>query len=395
LPEHETEHEPKPEHEPAPTRASDRAPQPEVQDDDAPPESTKVDFPCGQCGAKLTWNPDTDALGCEHCGAHQPVPRADGEIVERALSDAGAAARGLGVEHRAVRCATCGATVELADVRTAQSCAFCGSTSVLEQGANRNLIRPESILPLDVGRAAVEANFRRWIGGLWFRPNALKHVKRFDALGVYVPYWTFDADVRSDWSADAGYYYYVTVMVPVTRNGRTTMESRQVRKIRWVPAWGKRRDKYDDLLVHASRGVSEELAKRLGEYDTSKLVPYRPEYLAGFLAEEYQLDLEGAWAVGREAIVAQQLQRCAGDVPGDTHRALRVHNEIDDVRWKHVLLPMWSLSYRFAGKTYPVLVHGVSGKVHGEAPLSWAKILLAIGAALAAVGLAVALANLR
>jgi predicted RNA-binding Zn-ribbon protein involved in translation (DUF1610 family) len=350
--------------------------------------STKVDFPCPECGAKLTWNPDSDALSCEHCGAQQPVPRADGAIVERALSEAGAAARGLGVEQRAVRCASCGATVELADVRTAQNCAFCGSTSVLEQSANRNLIRPESILPLDVGRAAVEASFKRWIGGLWFRPNALKQVKRFDALGVYVPYWTFDADVRSEWSADAGYYYYVTVMVPVTRNGRTTLQPRQVRKIRWVPAWGKRRDKYDDLLVHASRGVSEELARRLGGYDTSKLVPYRPEYLAGFLAEEYQLDLEGAWSVARDDIVAKQRQRCAGDVPGDTHRALNVHNEIDDVRWKHVLLPMWSLSYRFHGKHYPVLVHGVTGKVHGKAPLSWVKIALAVGAAFAVAAVA-------
>ncbi len=362
----------------------------EAQSD--PPQPTQVDFPCGECGAKLTWDPDTDALSCGHCGAKRAVPRADGQIVERALEDAGAAARGLGGEQRALRCSNCAATVELADARTATLCPFCGSASVLPQAANRNLIRPESILPLDVGRASVEQNFRRWLAGLWFRPNALKAVRSFEAVGVYVPYWTFDARVHSQWSADAGYYYYVTVMVPVTRNGRTTLQPRQVRKIRWVPAWGERDDRYDDLLIHASRGVSPELARALGPYDTKQLVPYRPEYLAGFVAEEYQLDLEGAWNAAREEIAALQRQRCSGDVPGDTQRNLRVHNEIEDVRWKHVLLPMWSLSYRFNGKSWPVLVHGVTGKVHGRAPLSWAKILLAVLAALALVALVVAIA---
>lgn len=366
--------------------AADSAPAEEA------PQPTEVDFPCRQCGANLTWNPDTDALGCAHCGASQPVPRADGQIVERALSEAGAAARGLGIEQRALRCATCGATVELQDVRTSQACAFCGSSNVLAQAANRNLIRPESILPLDVGRAAVEKAFRSWLRGLWFRPRALQQIARFEAVGLYVPYWTFDAQVRSQWSADAGYYYYVTVMVSVTRNGRTSLQPRQVRKIRWVPKWGQRDDRYDDLLVHASRGVSEQLATALGGYDTTKLVPYRPEYVAGFLAEEYSVDLDSAWSTGRERIVALQRQRCSGDVPGDTQRHLRVHNEIDDVRWKHVLLPMWSLNYTFGGKTWPVLVHGVSGKVHGKAPLSWVKVLLLIGAIALSVALVIAIA---
>lgn len=323
------------------------------------------------------------------------MPRADGEIVERPLSAAGAARVGLGALERAVRCGTCGATVEFAGVNTAQCCAFCGSSNVLAQEANRRLIRPESIVPLDVGRAAVEQHFQRWIRGLWFRPSALAQIRRFDALGVYVPYWTFDARVHSDWSADAGYYYYVTVMVPVTRNGRTTMQARRVRKIRWVPAWGRRDDAFDDLLVHASRGVSAELARKLGGFDTGRLVPYRPEYLAGCVAEEYELDLEGAWDQARAQIVETQRRRCASDVPGDTHRDLRVHNDIDDVRWKHVLLPMWSLHYSFGGKTYPVLVHGLTGAVHGKAPISWVKVLLLVAAILSGLAAAVAIAAAR
>jgi DNA-directed RNA polymerase subunit RPC12/RpoP len=357
-----------------------------TQPADAAKETHGTDFRCQNCGALLVWDPDQDALGCDHCGAKVPVPRAEVAIVERPLSEAGTAARGLGLETRALRCNTCGATVALDRSATADVCVFCGSSNVLPQEANRNALRPESLIPLDVGRALVEKNFRAWMSGLWFRPDALRKVERFDAVGVYVPYWTFDARVHSDWSADAGHYYYVTEMVPTMVNGRLTMRSQQVRKIRWVPAWGQRDDVYDDLLVHASRGLSEKLLAELGGFDTKALVPYRPEYLAGWRAEEYQVDLDSAWGLARERIVATQEQRCGGDVPGDTYRNLRVRNQLDDVRWKHVLLPMWSLTYRFQGKTYAVLIHGQNGRVHGDAPLSWVKILLLIFGVLALVG---------
>jgi DNA-directed RNA polymerase subunit RPC12/RpoP len=357
-----------------------------------PALAARVDFPCGNCGASLTWNPDTDALTCEHCGHRVAVPRADAAIVERPLAAAGESARGLGAHELAVRCGNCGAVVELAPAATTAACAFCGSSQVTAQASNRNALRPESLIPLDVGRAAVEQGFRRWIGGLWFRPAALKAVRAFDAIGVYVPGWTFDARVHSDWSADAGHYYWTTELVPVMRGGKLRMEMRRVRKIRWVPAWGARDDTYDDVLVHASKGVPDGLLRELGAFDLRALVPYRPEYLAGWRAEEYQVDLEQAWERARSSIVASQERRCAGDVPGDTHRNLRVRNEISDVRWKHVLLPVWTLTYRYGGKPYTVLVHGQTGLVRGRAPLSWIKIAAAASAVIAAALIVLAIA---
>ncbi len=348
----------------------------------------RPEFRCPNCGAPTTWDPASDSLSCDHCGERTLVPRSEGEVRERSLEEAGSAARGLGLEQRAVRCNECGATVALDETATAAHCVFCGSSNVLPQGANRNVLRPESVIPLDVSHDGVQEGFRRWVRGLWFRPNALKRLDDFDALGVYVPYWTFDAEVYSEWSADAGHYYYVTRMVPVRVNGRVQMQRKRVRKVRWVPAWGEREDTYDDLLINASRGVPDDLVAKLGGFDTRALVPYRPEYLAGWRAEEYQLDLEQAWEQARERIHERQRARCAGDVPGDTYRRLAVETEIDEVRWKHVLLPVWSLRYEYAGKGYAVLVHGQNGHVVGKAPLSWPKIIGAVLLAAIAVGLA-------
>jgi DNA-directed RNA polymerase subunit RPC12/RpoP len=354
-----------------------------------PARAQEVRLRCKNCGAQVTWDPDEDALVCAYCRTSVRVPRAEGKIVEHTLEDAGSAARGLGVEVRVSRCQRCGAQVTFDARTTSKVCVFCGSPEILEQSANRNAIRPESLVPLDVGRATVEKEFRAWLGGLWLRPSALQGLRDFDAVGVYVPFWTFDAKAHSDWSADSGTYYYVTEPTVVLVNGRPTVRMQQVQKIRWEPAWGARDDAYDDLLVHASKGMPEKLAGELGRFDTKALVPYRPEYLAGWRAEEYAVDLEAGFRSAQSQIEATQATRCGGDVPGDTHRNLRVSNRLTDVRWKHVLLPVWSLTYAFGGREYAVLVHGQTGKVVGEAPYSWIKILLLVLGILAAVGIAV------
>ncbi len=355
---------------------------PEEPDETAAGEQEK--FPCGQCGADMTWDPAADALSCTYCGNVVQVPRGDGTVVERALEEAGAAARGLGLEVRVAKCQNCGARVSYETTTTASLCVYCGSPNVLPQEANRNAIRPESLVPLDVSRKEVEESFRRWLKGLWFRPSELQKTKQFDAIGIYVPFWTFDCRVHSDWSADSGTYYYVTVPRTVMVNGRPQLRMVRERRVRWRPAWGSRDDAYDDHLVLASN-LSPELVEDLGGFDTTGLVPYQPQYLAGWRAEEYQVDLEQGWARAQEAVVASQQARCAGDVPGDTHRNLRVQNRIHDVRWKHVLLPVWSLQYRFGKKTYTVLVNGKTGKVAGKAPISWVKIAVLVLAILLAI----------
>lgn len=328
------------------------------------------------------------ALLCGHCGAAHRVEVAQATIVERPLDAVDAAERGFGRDVRVLECETCGARVTFEGVSTSEACPFCGSPGVLDQEANRYSIRPESLIPLEVGRGKVEASFGRWIGSRWFRPNALKKIKTYDAVGLYVPAWTFDAEVHSAWSAQSGTYYYVNERYTAIENGRSVRRTRRVRKVRWWPSWGQRDDTYDDVLVIASRGIDAKLAKSLGAFGAEGLVPYSPAYLAGLRAEEYGIDLDEGFRRARAEIQATQRRRCAGDVPGDTHRALRVESEISGVRWKHVLLPMWSLTYMFRDEPYAVLIHGQTGRVVGRAPYSWVKIMLfvlAIGVVLAGI----------
>jgi hypothetical protein len=188
--------------------------------------------------------------------------------------------------------------------------------------------------------------------------------------GVYVPFWTFDTRTWSRWTAQAGYHYTTTVMV----NGRPQTQTH----VRWVPAAGERRDSYDDVLVCASKGVEERLLRKTYPYALEEAQPFREEYVSGWRAEEYALDLEGGWRAAREEVDAEQVSRCARDVPGDTHTDLRVWTQHADVTWKHLLLPLWVAAYRFRERTWVFLVNGQTGKVSGRAPVSWVRVALAV-----------------
>jgi hypothetical protein len=109
-------------------------------------------------------------------------------------------------------------------------------------------------------------------------------------------------------------------------------------------------------------------------FNLNQLVPYKSEYLSGWLAEEYAIDVRQGWEIAKDNVKAEERAKCAGDVPGDTHRFLRVNTTFNNITYKHVLLPIWVAAYQYKNKTYHFLVNGQTGEVQGYAPISWLKV---------------------
>ena len=183
---------------------------------------------------------------------------------------------------------------------------------------------------------------------------------------MYLPYWTFDAKVDARWTAESGQYYY------------TRVNNKRVRQVRWSPAAGELSHVFDDDLVCASLGVHARLLRGVEPFPTTSLVPYDAGYLSGWTVERYQLDLVKAAARSRAAMEAAVRQLCAQQVPGDTHRNLVVSATYRDQTFKHILVPVWLLSYVYRGTSYQVVVNGATGETAGERPWSWIKIALLI-----------------
>jgi hypothetical protein len=346
-------------------------------------------FPCPSCGASLAWSPGR-GLECAACGYTGEVtdPGGAGIIREYRLDRAAIdAARGWGTALKAVRCGACSAVSEIPPDLQASSCAFCGAPQVHDLPVDEALIRPESVLPFQIDRNEAVRRFRGWLSGLWFRPSALKSAAQIESIaGVYVPAWTFDAQASSQWTAEAGYHYQEQETYTEVVDGKREQKTRTVTKTRWQPASGSHAFFYDDWVVQASAGLDQAAVKGLQPFDLKKLVPYDAKFLAGFRAERYAVDLEAGWKVAQTEIGSAEKQACAAEVPGDTHRNLHVHTTLDEVRFKHMLLPVWIAAYRYDGKAYRYLVNGETGKANGDAPISWAKVAAFVVAILVFLG---------
>lgn len=324
-------------------------------------------FPCPQCGADVVWSPGAAKLRCDYCGFAREVPTAATAVEEQPL-EAGLAKPqrvGWGAERKAYRCAKCGAVETLDPGLDAGACAFCGTPAVAEAPADAELVRPAGVLPFRVPKSDAVTRFRGWLSSLWFRPNDLQRVAEFDSIrGVYVPFWTFDAATHSRWTAEAGYRH------GTGKNAR----------VEWRPASGFLEHFFDDLPVPASRGIDSALAREIEPFPTAELVPYEPSYLSGFLAEQYGVDLESAWAAAKERMDATLRAACRAEVPGDECRNLRVSTTYSGLAYKSGLVPIWIAAYRYRGKGFRYVVNGATGKASGTAPWSWVKIGLAVAA---------------
>lgn len=353
-------------------------------------------FPCDACGSDLRFAPDDGQLKCDHCGAEEVLqdnPWAG--MVE--LDYRKALANQLGAEEieetRVISCPNCGAQVEADPDAHAHECPFCATPVVTDTGTHRH-IKPKGLLPFAFDERTARGAVKDWLGSLWFAPNGVQEYARKGRAmqGIYVPYWTFDADTKSQYTGARGTAYYVTKTV--MRDGKR--QTVRVRKMRWRNVRGRVARFFDDVLVLASTSLPKRFTEKLEPWDLSGLEPYRPEYLAGFRAEGYTIELEEGFKDARAKMQRVIERDVRFDIGGDAQRIHSLDTDVRDVTFKHILLPVWMAAYKYRGKTFRLVVNGRTGQVQGERPYSFWKILFAVllGAILAgAIGYVLAITN--
>ncbi len=346
------------------------------------PEDTGEEhrFPCEQCGADLRFDAAKGGLTCDHCGFHSEIDEGAGAVAAIKELDFNTALNAqlpdAEVEElRILSCPNCAAHISFDDGSHATECPFCATPVVTDTGTHRQ-IKPKGVVPFALEERTARKAMGEWLGRLWFAPNGLQEYARKGRKlqGIYVPYWTFDADTKSKYSGQRGTAYYVTRTV--TRNGKKTTQ--RVRKIRWRPKSGRVARFFDDVLVLASRSLPKRYTDALQPWDLSALEPYRPDFLAGFAAEGYAVELPQGYDEARAHMDRVILRDVKFDIGGDEQRVHNIDTIVRDITFKHVLLPVWMAAYKYRGKSYCFVVNGQSGKVQGERPWSAWKITFAV-----------------
>jgi hypothetical protein len=181
--------------------------------------------------------------------------------------------------------------------------------------------------------------------------------------------------VHAAWTAMAGYVYFENVQRRGS-DGRLVNVAEQ--RVRWEPAAGEVEHFFDDDPVPGTMGVELALLRKVEPFPTrgDELKPYEPAYLRGWTVERYQVDLRKAADLNLAQMDAAMRELCAKQVPGDTLRDLQVQTQYQGRTFKHVLVPVWLVSYTYGPKNYQIVVNGHTGTVAGDRPISYVKVFV-------------------
>lgn len=350
-------------------------------------ESVKTYY-CQNCGAAMSFDVSSQNLKCPNCGNEIEIKHDESKIIEHELTIK--EINSIKAEEKtstSMECEGCGAIVEVDATSTATECPYCGAKYVLAQKQMDALV-PDGVVPFKIDKVKVGEIYHDWIKSRWLAPNALKNLYQTDKIqGIYMPFWTFDADVEASYRAMGGIDREVTYE---DDEGETHTKI----ETDWYPTSGHVHNFFDDVLVKASDKLKSNLLDSM-VYNTQNISSFSPNYMSGYCAEIYTLDLKDAHKDARDKMQITMRNLCESDVLGkyDRVRNLSMDTVYDDETYKHVLLPVYSTAYCYKDKVYHVLINGQSGVILGEYPKSALKIAAIVAVVIIIIALIVYFMN--
>ena len=329
-----------------------------------PDISALAKFPCAACGAQAQWNPAKQLLVCPFCGIVGAVHAGRGDRRDRGARPRQGAARAARRGARLAGREADGPVPELQGRDGVRPRAGRPELRVLRLAGARRLhgdqgADPAAELAAVHGQPDTRSASRSasWYASKWLAPDKLKSRALVDRIhGVYIPYWTFDAHVVCPWSADAGHYYYTTETY--REGGRTG--TRQVRHVRWVPAAGEVQHFFDDEPVPGTqRHVACRCWRRSNRF-RRRTCALRHGVSLGLRRRA----LPGRALRRRQAVGGGDERQADRDVrrrrfPATPTATCRSSRPTPDQTFKHILVPVWLLTYNFGAKAFQVVVNGV------------------------------------
>ncbi|HPJ13204.1 MAG TPA: hypothetical protein PLV00_07450 [Caldisericia bacterium] len=337
-------------------------------------------YTCKNCGGKVVFDVQTQNLRCPNCETEYPITKQEANT-KHLISDYDTVEKPT--EHTAsvIVCSSCGATIEFDTHVTSGKCPYCASPVVLSEKAVTSL-PPDGICPFKIDQHEAESRFRKWIKGKWFAPNALKNLYQSGKImGVYVPYWIFDADADCKYQADGGKDRRVEYQVNGEKKTRIETD--------WYPVSGTIAHRFKDKIVRATKSITDHLLRILGGFNLKNAFSFHADFFTGFSSEIFNIPIHDAYKEAQEYFkgVLHSMVESKVRLTYDRVRNVRLWIQWSNEYYRFMFLPVYTMAYYFKGKTYQVLINGDSGHIVGDYPKSFWKIFFVVLAILIVLGL--------
>ncbi len=331
--------------------------------------SVLQEYKCPCCGGAVEFDTGVQKLKCPYCDSEFDIAAMEAE--QQAIDnfkesemkwDTAAGAEWLTGETEGLRvyvCESCGGEVVADETTGATSCPFCGNPVVMKGHFSGDL-KPDCVIPFKFDKKAAKEALKKHYLGKKLLPKVFKDQNHIEEIkGVYVPFWLFDTDANAQikyeatrlrtWSTGS-YDYTETSFYSVLRGGNIG---------------------FSNVPVDGSTKMADELMESIEPFDIADAVPFNGAYLAGYLADKYDVDAEESITRANERIKRSTEDEFAKTVDGGYTTVIPKMSNIDlnNGSAKYALYPVWILNTDWKGKKYTFAMNGQTGKFVGDLPL--------------------------
>lgn len=255
-------------------------------------------------------------------------------------------------------CKSCGGEIVGDETTGATSCPFCGNPVVM-MGQFSGALKPDYVIPFKLDKKAAKEALKKHYQGKRLLPKVFKDANHIDEIkGIYVPFWLFDADANAD------------IRYKATRTSHWSDSDYNYTKTDYYSIWRSGSLGFCGVPVDGSSKIENDLMESIEPFDFSQAVDFQTAYLAGYLADKYDVDAEQSIVRANERIKTSTEQAFQSTVQGyatviPEYSGVRLFN----TNAKYALYPVWILNTSWNGKKYTFAMNGQTGKLVGDLPL--------------------------
>lgn len=354
--------------------------------------SAILEYKCPSCGGAINFDSSAQKMKCPYCDSEFELEALEALEEENRNSvpdnmewDTQSTSQWTENEAESIRtyvCKSCGGEIVTTETTSATECPYCNNPVVIAGNVSGTL-KPDLVIPFKVSKEDAKAALKKHLTGKKFIPKSFKSENRINEIkGIYVPFWLFDADSAAQinykatrvqhWS-DTKYNYTRTSTYRVRRGGNVS---------------------FAHVPVDGSSKMADDLMESIEPFNINDAVDFRTAFLAGYLADKYDVPLESSVERANERIKTSTEQLFAQTVTG--YNSVIAENssvQLTNNKTKYALYPVWLLNTTWEGKTFTFAMNGQTGKFIGDLPVDkkafWTAVL-SVGAGLSAAVYALA-----
>ena len=342
---------------------------------------TSVSYKCPSCSAPLPFQPGAEKAVCEYCGTEFEISvleelyrkeeerAAQAAAAQEAKWDTEAAGSEWSEEEaaalRAFTCSSCGAELVCDENTMATECCYCGNPTLMPQRFD-GMLKPDYIIPFKKTKNDAVAALKKFYEGKLLLPSAFTAGNRVEAIQpMYVPFWLFNSSVEAHANFRASKdRVHETSNEVVTETSVYECNRAGNMSFQRIPVDGS--EKMDDAYMDS-----------IEPFDYSELVPFQATYLAGNLADKYDVEAEASAERADARVEKSALRVLEESVTGYDRHEMQSNAVIkQEGEVTYAMMPVWILTTRYEGKPYTFMMNGQTGKVVGSLPIDSTKAFL-------------------